>query len=187
VYPSEELLQEVGRVAIAGARLEIRLGRLWWHLDKGGTDELKARRAAVSAQIKEVRGLAATRLEGPLREAVESALTEASNAADMRNNAIHQDWVLRGPAATRPVAELPELGDQADLDRYLEQWDREATNSPDWLRQPARGLNLAPAQTIDDLQKIERRLAAAADRIEALTFAVASARETGHPEGWVRP
>ena len=93
--------------------------------------------------------------------------------------------MLRGPDAMRPVAELVGLNSQDDLNVYLEECEREARTSPDWLRMPARSLDLVPGQTLGELKSVERRLTAAADRVAALTFAVASARETGHPMGWV--
>jgi hypothetical protein len=184
VYPAQELLQEVGRVTIAGARLEVQMGALWWQLDKGSVDEITARKNSISRQVANVRRLAGIRLRGDLQARVQEAAAEAESASDLRNNVVHQDWVLRGPAAMRPVAELAGLNSQGDLDVYLEEWEREARTSPDWLRVLARSLALVPGQTLDELKSVERRLAAAADRVAALVFAVASARDTGHPTGW---
>jgi hypothetical protein len=185
VYPALELLQEVGRVTIAGARLEVQMGALWWHLDKGSVNKITARRASISRQIDNVRSLAGVRLRGDLQARVQEATAEAESASDLRNNIVHEDWVLAGPDAMRPVAELAGLNSQDDLDVYLEDWEREARTSHDWMRVPARSLDLIPGQTLEELKSAERRLAAAADRVAALTFAVASARETGHPTGWV--
>jgi hypothetical protein len=185
VYPAQELLQEVGRVTITGARLEVQMGALWWQLDKGSVDEITARKNSISRQAGNVRRLAGIRLRGDLQARVQEAAAEAVSASDLRNNVVHQDWVLRGPAAMRPVAELAGLDSQDDLDVYLEEWEREARTSPDWLRVPARSLALVPGQTLEGLKSVERRLAAAADRVAALVFAVASARDTGHPTGWV--
>jgi hypothetical protein len=185
VYPALELLQEVGRVTIAGARLEVQMGALWWQLDRGSVDEITACKDSISRQVANVRRLAGVRLGGDLQARVQEAAAEAESASDLRNNVVHQDWVLRGPAAMRPVAELAGLNSQDDLDTYLEEWEREARTSPDWLRMPARSLDLVPGQTLDELKSVERRLAAAADRVAALVSAFASARDTGHPTGWV--
>ncbi len=185
VYPALELLQEVGRVTIAGSRLEVQMGLLLWHLAKGSVDEITARKSSISKQAGNVRRLAGVRLCGDLQARVQEAGAEAESASDLRNNIVHQDWVLRGPDAMRPVAELAGLNSQDDLDVYLEEWEREAKASPDWLRMPARSLDLVPGQTLEELKSVEWRLTAAADRVTALTFAVTSARETGHPTGWV--
>ena len=64
VYPAQELLQEVGRVTIAGARLEVQMGALWWQLDRGSVDEITARKDSISMQVANVRRLAGIRL-GP--------------------------------------------------------------------------------------------------------------------------
>jgi len=184
VYPAIELLQELGRITIAGSRLEVQMGWLWWHLDKGGVDELTARKSSISKQVASVRGLATVRLCGDLQARVQEAVTEVESAAELRNDVVHQDWILRGRDVMRPVAELADLESQEVLDRYVEEWDREAKISSNWQRLPARSLDLVPSNTLDELRAVERRLAAASDRVNALTFAVASARETGHPAGW---
>jgi hypothetical protein len=182
VYPASEL---VGRVTIAGARQEVHMGWLWWHLDRAGVKEVAARKAALSRQIANVRRLASVRLRGELQAHVREAANDAKRAGERRNDVVHQDWVLRGPDALRAVAELPDFESLDDLQRYVEEWDREAKNSPGWLRLPGRRLDLVPSNTLDELRAVERQLANAADRVSELTFAVASARETGHPAGWI--
>lgn len=161
------------------------MGALWWQLDKASVDEITARKTSISSQVGNVRRLAGVRLRGDLQARVQDAAAAAESASDLRNNVVHQDWVLRGPDAMRPVAELAGLNKPDDLDVYLEEWEREARASPDWLRVPARSLDLIPGQTFEELKAVERRLTAAADRVAALVFAVASSRDTGHPTGWV--
>ena len=95
MYPAEELLQEVGRVTIAGSRLDVQMSFLWWHLDPKQVDQVRARRASGSAQSKAVRQLTVARLTGALREAVLVALEEADRTRELRNEVVHQDWVLR--------------------------------------------------------------------------------------------
>jgi hypothetical protein len=43
VYPAQDVLQEVGRVTIAGSRLDVQMATLWHHLDRMVTLE-KSRR-----------------------------------------------------------------------------------------------------------------------------------------------
>ena len=45
MYPDEETLMEVGRIAIAAGRLDAELGSLWWHLAPDLVDETHARKA----------------------------------------------------------------------------------------------------------------------------------------------
>jgi hypothetical protein len=89
VYPAQELLQEVGRVTIAGARLEVQMGALWWQLDKGSVDEITARKNSISRQVANVRRLARIRLRGDLQARVQEAAAEAESASDLRNNVVH--------------------------------------------------------------------------------------------------
>ena len=51
---------------------------------------------------------------------------------------------------------------------------------------PSRSVDVVPAQTLDELQKVERQLADVTDLVSALTFQVASSRETGFPPGYVQ-
>jgi len=55
MYPSEEFLQEVGRVTIAGSRLEIAMGQLWWQLDKDNVSEERTRKLGVDQQARAIR------------------------------------------------------------------------------------------------------------------------------------
>ncbi len=185
VYPGPDLLQEVGRVTIAGSRLDVQMGMLWHHLDRSVKLE-DSRRAPGAEQCKRVRCLAGERLTGSMREQVLAALVAAEAGRRRRNEIVHQDWLLRGRDAVRPVSELARIS-PADLAPYLEEWERESRTSQDWHRVPPRSIDVIPAQTLDELRQVERALAAATDLVSALTFRVASSRETGSPPGYVHP
>jgi hypothetical protein len=149
MYPASQLLEEVGRVAIAGSRLEVRLGWLWTHLACQEVEEQKARKAPVGEQLKAIRRLAQARLAGELLTSVLTMTDAAKNAAERRNEVVHQDWVLRGPDSLRSVGDLPKSPDE--IPAYIEEWEREAKPSDDWLSLPARSTELVPAQTWNDL------------------------------------
>jgi hypothetical protein len=185
MYPGAEVLQEVGRVTIAGAHLDVWMGLLWHHLDRSQPED-NARGALGSVQRKAVKRLAGERLVGPLQAEVLAAVEAAEQAQRHRNEIVHQDWLLRGSDATRPVAELSTIPAE-DLPAYLEEWERESKDSPDWLRVPRDTTAAFPAQGLDDLRRVERELAAGASAVQQLTFRVASARETGQPAGYVHP
>jgi hypothetical protein len=70
---------------------------------------------------------------------------------------------------------------------YLEEWERESRTSKDWQRVPSRSVDVVPAQTLDELREVERELASATNLVSAVTFRVASSRETGSPPGYVHP
>lgn len=113
VYPGPEVLLEVGRVTIAGSRLDVQMGLLWHHLDRSVDPEV-TRKAPGAKQCEQVRRLAQTRLAGDLRADVLAALEAAEASRARRNEIVHQDWLLRGRDAMRPVAELG-LIDAEDL------------------------------------------------------------------------
>ncbi len=185
MYPGIDILQEVGRVTIAGSRLDIWMGFLWHHLERTKS-EAEARRAAGSKQCKAVRRLALERLVGPMQTEVLAAVAAAENARRRRNEIVHQDWLLRGPDATRPVSEWLALPPE-DRESYLEEWERESKSSEDWLRVPHDSVDVTPAQALDELRQVERALAAARNEIERLTSQVASSRGSGSPQGYIGP
>lgn len=184
MYPGTEILMEVGRVTIAGSRLDIQMGMLWHHLDRE-VDLDHARQAPGALQCRKVRSLARQRLVGKLRDQVLRVVAAAEAAREKRNEIVHSDWVLRGPDAMRPVAELARV-DPVDAPRYLEEWERESKASPDWQQVPRDSTNVVAAQAVEELRTVERGLANVTTAVSILTFRVASSRETGSPPGYVR-
>ena len=183
MYPSNDVLAEVGRVTVAGSRLDLWMGFLWAHLDRD-TDEAKVRREPGAVQQEHVRKLAIPRLFGDLQAAVLAAVDVADGARKSRNEIVHQDWVLRGPDATRPVGDFAHLAGE-ELQAYRIQWAREAKDSPDWQRVPRDSIEVVPALTLAELRNVEQALARATELVTGLTFSVASAREGGPPGGWL--
>jgi hypothetical protein len=185
VYPGPDVLQEVGRVTIAGSRLDVQVGMLWHHLDRS-TELEECRRVSGREQCSRVRRLAEERLAGHLREQVLAAVAAAEAARERRNEIVHQDWLLRGRDAMRPISDLAGI-DPEHFGAYLEEWERESRTSEDWQRIPSRSVDVIPAQTVDELRKVERELAAATEGVSVLTFRVASSRDSGRPPGYVHP
>src|SRR4051794_12629226 len=183
VYPGPDLLQEVGRVTIAGSRLDVQMGLLWHHLDRRVDFEV-SRKAHGAKHSERVRRLANQRLTGEMRDEVLAAVDAAESARIRRNEIVHQDWVLQGRDAMRPVSDLTGIAPE-DLPAYLTEWERESKVSQVWQRVPSRSVDVVPAQTLDGLRRVERELSAATDLVSELTFKVASARETGSPSGYV--
>lgn len=184
MYPAPDVLQEVGRVTIAGSRLDIQMGILWHHLDRA-LDIDRARRASGAVQCQNVRALGKTKLVGELRDQVLAAVDAADAARLRRNEIVHQDWLLRGRDAMRPVAELKDVIPQ-DMAEYVEDWERESRASQDWLRVPSKSTDVMAAQSVEELREVERELARVTTIVSGLTFAVASSRETGNPPGYVQ-
>jgi hypothetical protein len=185
MYPGPDLLQEVGRVTIAGSRLDVQMAFLWHHLDRSKA-EMEARRASGRVQCKAVRRLAEERLTGRMQKDVLAAVDVAEASRRRRNAIVHQSWLLRGPDATRPVGEWLALPVE-DRATYIEEWERGSKPSEDWLRVPHDSIEVTPAQALDELRRVERALAGATNLVENLTFQVASSRGTGSPPGYIGP
>lgn len=176
------MLLEVGRVTIAGSRLDVQMGLLWHHLDRSVDNEV-TRKAKGATQCEQVRRRARERLTGSLQADVLAAVDVAEASRAKRNEIVHQDWLLHGRAAMRPVAELA-LIDESNLAAYLDEWERESNASQDWQRVPAHSMDVVPAQTVEELRRVEREIAAATMLVSQLIFRVASSRETGRPPGY---
>ena len=186
VYPEERILVEVGRVAIAAGRLDAELGALWWHLAADRVSDLDARRAPASKVRRKIIALAEERLDDIHRAALTAYVDEVHDAQRQRNEVLHSRWLLRGRDALRPVSEFFGLAEE-DRAEYLTAWEREARASDEWQRQPNDSLALVDPHRIDELIRVERRLAKAAEVAVQWQFRIASMRETGSPTGWRGP
>jgi hypothetical protein len=184
-YPGKELLAEIGRVTIAGSRLDLQMGFLWFHLDHPNVDVVHARRSPGWKQEKEVRRLTSERLRGEVHDQVITAVEAAALARSQRNEVIHQDWVLRIPPSEYVGKSLEDV--LPDLLPDRDEISRTFKDSPYWQRVPNDSVDVVSPPSLGDLQSIERALAAATNSIQWLTFRVASSRDVGKPEGYIRP
>src|SRR5215217_3322000 len=112
------------------------MGMLWHHLDRT-VDLEAARREPAKRQRKQVRRLADERLIGQMQRDVLNAVEAAGWASEKRNEIVHQDWVLRGLDAMRPVSEWANIP-QEDWGSYKEEWERESKPSSNWQRVPSQ-------------------------------------------------
>jgi hypothetical protein len=124
------------------------MGLLWHHLDRRVDFEV-SRKAQGRKQCERVRGLANQRLTGEMRDEVLPPSMQPL-ARIRRNEIVHQDWVLRGRDAMRPVSDLTGIAPE-DLPAYLTEWEREAKASQEWQwgperrRRPSADLGRPPA------------------------------------------
>lgn len=186
MYPDERTLMEVGRVAIAAGRLDAELGRLWWHLAPDLVTELDARKASAWKARDGITTLAKERLAAEHRDKVLAVVDDVKAAQDQRNAVLHANWLLRGDDALRPVAEFLALH-PTEREAYLTEWDRAATASDGWLRQPNDALELTDPHHLDELVALERRLSDVTTAVVRCHFVIASMRESGIPPGWQGP
>lgn len=172
-------------MTIAGSRLDIQMGLLGHHLDRTRPFET-TRWQPGKKQSEKVRRLVFERLHGEMKQQALVAVDLADDARQRRNDVVHQDWLLRGRDATRPVDEIARIAAE-DRAAYLEEWERESKDSDDWLRVPRRSIEVSSAQPLSNLREVERALADATSAVQVLTYSVASSRECGKPPGYVHP
>jgi hypothetical protein len=185
LYPGEAVLAEVGRVAIASARLDIWTGLLWHHMHPA-TREAEARRESSSKQVRAIRLLADERFVlSPLRTRVLHTADAVEAAQERRHEVIHQDWTLRTLERILAWNRLVEQYGDAWAE-HRDEIERFALDSPNWQRYPARSLEVDEAQTLTELQAVERQLFRVMEQVQGTTAAVASARTTGQPAGYLR-
>jgi hypothetical protein len=134
-------------------------------------------------QRKVVRRLARDRLVGPLQQRVLDAVDAAQEAQRRRNEVVHQEWLLRSVDVMRPVSELSAIP-PAERTARLEEWQREAIDSPDWQRAPRDTVQVVPAQRLGELKAVERELFRVGELVQTLTFRVAAARVDGASAGY---
>lgn len=134
MYPGHEVLEEVGRVTIAGSRLDLQMGELWHHLHRSVSFETTCSKPG-SEHSKKIRRLTGERLVGDLAIEAEAALDSADRGRTHRNEIVHQDWVLHGREAMRPVSDYLALepDEQASC---VDARRREAKTSENWQRVP---------------------------------------------------
>ncbi len=186
MYPDTATLMEVGRIAIAAGRLDADLGALWWHLAPDQVNELDARTAPAGKARDKIRTLARQRLDHAHYDALLAFVDELESAQERRNEVLHSRWLLRGPDAMRPVSEFFDL-DERKRAEYIAMWEREAVASADWRRQPNDSLTLVAPHHLEELQDVERGLAAMSNLAVQWHFRIASMREVGKPPGWRGP
>jgi hypothetical protein len=185
LYPGEAVLAEVGRVAIASARLDIWTGLLWHHIHPA-IGEAEARRESSSKQVRAIRLLADERFVlSPLRTRVLHTADAVEAAQERRHEVIHQDWTLRTLERIVAWNRLVEQYGDAWAE-HRDEIERFALDSPNWQRYPARSLEVDEAQTLTELQAVERQLFRVMEQVQGTTAAVASARTTGQPAGYLR-
>jgi hypothetical protein len=186
MYPDDATLMELGRIAVAAGRVDVALGAIWWHLAPDQVDEAIARKAPAGTVRSKVTALASERLDERHAEALQAFVEEAAKAQSERNDVLHSRWILRGPNSMRPVSEFLSL-DESDRLAYLSHWEREARDSDDWELQRSRSMDLGRPFELEQLIRIERRLANAEHVAVQWHFRLASMRETGVPLGWRGP
>jgi hypothetical protein len=176
-YPPAEISAEIGRIAIAAARVDREMalnlvairypGRFEDLLKLGSKDLLLAMKNCLRELFE------SDLLEGALQD-----LDAARQALNLRNAAAHTIWSLSGASAAIRVADLAEAESEEAMDQLL----RRDVDSPAWETLHPKSETAGP-KSLKELQRIRADIELAQEILQALRFKLASALFSGRPSG----
>ncbi len=184
-YPATALSAEIGRVAIAAARVDQEYVLLLSGLHAGDRvdwdfTDLRRRSSAWlrDKSVDRVKEL----FEGQLQDHADAVVKTAYAALDHRHAAMHSVWTLTGPDAITPAVEVISAMESSDPDAALAALVGSAVNSEGWSSVHPRTGGPGPA-SVAELRGIRRELEQAKECLTELRFRLASALYAGKPPG----
>jgi hypothetical protein len=184
-YPPTAISAEIGRVAIAAARVDQEYALLLHALHNGRRAEWKFEDLQKHSS-SQLRRQALQRLnelfEGQLCTDARMAVEDAYQALHRRHAVMHTVWTLQGPDALTSVDDLVAALESTDPDTALSTLVGRDVDSDDWQTLHPRSSNAGPASVVE-LRAIRRTLEAAQKHLTDLRFRLASALYSGRPAG----
>jgi len=184
-YPATAISAEIGRVAIAAARVDQESALLLSGLHAGeraGWDFEDLRRRG-SAWLRDKSLDRVDELfEGQLLEDAQAVVLAAYTALDHRHVAMHSVWTLTGGDAVTPADDLEAALESSDPDAALAALVGRDVDSEGWRTVHPRTGGPGPA-SVAELRRIRRELEHANDGLTELRFRLASALYAGKPLG----
>ncbi|MEU0553809.1 hypothetical protein [Dactylosporangium sp. NPDC006015] len=177
LYPPIEILAEMGRVAVAAARVDRQLALALLaikHPDE--FDELLKRNS--SMLLKELRRRTEELFEGQLLSWALANINEVQKRIEARHAVAHSIWTPADRSEFVSVQLLAEIGGQDELDRLL----AERGSMAEWKTHHPKA-NGPGLQSMHELEKARVDLEDAATWLEGLRFTLASALFAGKPPG----
>ncbi|WP_432501086.1 hypothetical protein [Kineococcus arenarius] len=207
--PTDDVLREIGRVAVAGAEVDHALSRLGSVLDRTAKGTKVRGGKGTRARIRK---LACERVTGHLLDQLLQSIDTAEVLARHQHLALHQDWsLISGP----PTAQDREPGPQPGAPLHAQQfpprhgparaparpgtWQQAPDDLSRWRPAPAaarstgrsgdaRGTSPRHEQDVlDELQHLHAELTELAEHLDDLGCGIARARDLGDPPEWDGP
>lgn len=177
LYPSPDILAEMGRITIAAARVDRQLALVLLAVKYS-----KDFHALLKKNSSELLGALKTRLselfEGSLFEPTATNLDEVQRIIEVRHAVAHSIWSPGQDNELLSVELILGIRSQEEVDRLL----LERGSSAAWTTlHPKTGAS--GPQTLEQLQKARKNLEDAAEWLEGLRFTLASALFAGKPKG----
>jgi hypothetical protein len=184
-YPATAISAEIGRVAIAAARVDQEYALLLSGLHAGRRADwdfevLRRRSSAwlLDKSLDRVEEL----FEGQMLEQAREVVQAAYSALDHRHIAMHSVWTLTGPDAMTSVPDLVTALESPDPDAALAALVGRDVDSEGWQAVHPRTGRPGP-ESVAELRGIRRELEHAHNRLTDLRFQLASALYAGKPPG----
>lgn len=184
-YPPTATSAEIGRVAIAAARVDQEYALLLQALHAGNRAEwdFEDLRKLSSGDLR-TRSLRRVKefFEGQVLRDACTVVQDAYTALERRHAVMHTVWTLTGPDAMTPVPDLVAALENSDPDAALSALTGRDVESEGWRAAHPRSTGLGPASLVE-LRGIRRELEVVQNRLEKLRFELASALYCGRPAG----
>jgi hypothetical protein len=177
MYPPDDVLAEIGRVGVAAARLDKQLTLALVGLHHSEPyDKLVKRNSSALCKMLEIS--ISEFFEAELEQRSLRGLSLVRDCIEARHSIMHSIWSPEDRDALVSVSALNALASQQELNDLI----RQRGISAEWrIFHPKTG-SVGP-KTIGELVAVRRDLEEAADWLEHLRFALASALFVGKPAG----
>jgi hypothetical protein len=181
-YPADDVLAEMGRVAIAATRVDSQLALLLLAVkypEPENPEPLHVLRTWPTGRLaQQARKVLKRRFEGHMLDVALAAVNCAAERQDKRHAVLHSLWTPEPRDTSFKVSILTGLGSQAELDEMVRERGRVAKYT---TLHPRRG-GTGP-QEIAELDQIRADLEDSKNTLEQLRFVLASALFAGSPTG----
>lgn len=181
-YPTDDVLAEMGRVAIAAARVDSQLALLLLAVrypEPENPESLDVLRKWPTSRLAEqAQRILKRRFEGHMLDVALAAVDRAAERQDKRHVVLHSLWTPEPPDTLFKVGILAGLASQDELDELVRARGRAAK----YTTLHPRGGGPGP-QEIAELDQIRADLEDRKNVLEQLRFVLASALFAGSPAG----
>lgn len=181
-YPADDVLAEMGRVAIAATRVDSQLALLLLAVkypEPGNPESLDVLRTWPTGRLaQQARKILKRRFEGHMLDVALATVNCAAERQDKRHAVLHSLWTPEPRDTSFKVGILAGLESQAELDELV----RERGRSAKYATLHPRGGGPGP-QAIAELDQIRADLEDSKNTLERLRFVLASALFAGSPAG----
>lgn len=181
-YPADDVLAEMGRVAIAATRVDSQLALLLLAVKYPEPDDPESldvlRTWSTGRLAQQARKILKRRFEGHMLDVALAAVNCAAERQDKRHAVLHSLWTPEPGDTSFKVGILTGLGSQAELDELVRERGRAAKYTTLHPRRGGQG-----PQEVAELDQVRADLENSKNTLERLRFVLASALFAGSPAG----